>query len=651
MSANENARILKLGPGSMIAGRFEVVERLGAGGMGIVYKGIDHSLNNQIVALKILNPFLSQNEVVLKRFMNEVLVARSLSHPNIIRIHDIGNTEDGFAYISMEYVDGKSLSDVIMPQGEDSSSDGIALDFNDALSYLFQILNGVAYAHEKGVIHRDLKPANVMISKSGEVKLADFGTARVLGEQTGLTQDGQSVGTPDYMSPEQIRGEGADYRSDIYSLGIIAYQLVTGRKPFIADSPVAVAFKHINDPFPFFANEEIGIPKWFEAIIHKATAKRKEDRFASAEQFAFALAEQVPELSPYAKTSHVGLPTFHNIETQGSLGSSSTTKFTIGIRRSPTWVMNNSEQAGEEGIQAQKVSLQTRTLPWALILIGASLAICVGIIIFFLVRPISSAPVAAVEPTIQPQTSPTLTPDSRTALEKELLTRSSEIIKPSPTETPKEEISPTPVPPKIDESLDEAKPQESEVKVTTQPETQKPVEEPTPVPIVRPTATPRPKAERPVEDKKLKEPELASAAEDDLQSRFGKVNKITKDSVDAPDVINVKPQVPVKKKGEINLLGAHSEVYRGSIVVDGASKRMALELVVQGDRVTGLADVAGHETFEVSGGIYPRGVSFTLKNPTITLNLTGTKRGSLLRGTFTTAGSGKIGKWEVSMAN
>ena len=116
----------------MIAGRFEVVERIGAGGMGIVYKGIDHSLNNQVVALKILNPFLSQNEVILKRFMNEVLVARSLSHPNIIRIHDIGNTEDNFAYISMEYVDGKSLSEIIMPQGEESSGEGLALDFDEA---------------------------------------------------------------------------------------------------------------------------------------------------------------------------------------------------------------------------------------------------------------------------------------------------------------------------------------------------------------------------------------------------------------------------------------------------------------------------------------------------------------------------------------
>lgn len=279
-------------PGALIAKRFEICDRLGAGGVGMVFRAIDHELDGEVVALKLLHPHLAQDENVFRRFRNEVLVARSLSHPNIVRTHDMGRAEAGFSYISMEYVDGQSLKDKLT-----SGDKPRGLPFEDAVAVLYQIISGVAYAHGKGVIHRDLKPANVMISSKGEVKLADFGTARIVGGDTSLTQTGQVIGTPDYMSPEQIRGEQLDHGCDIYSLGIVAYELVVGARPFVADSAVAVAFKHLNDPIPEFANAQNGIPLWYDQVVRKATAKRKEDRFSSAMEFAAALLESVPKLS------------------------------------------------------------------------------------------------------------------------------------------------------------------------------------------------------------------------------------------------------------------------------------------------------------------------------------------------------------------
>lgn len=290
--------MLSIAPGSIVANRYEVVEQIGAGGMGLVYKVIDKHLNDEVVALKLLHPHLAQDEEVFARFRNEVLVARSLSHPNIVRIHDMGRAEQGFSYISMEFVDGYSLSERITGKVTDKDGEPFEpLSFDDALGVLYQILSGVAYAHDKDIIHRDLKPANVMVSRGGEIKLADFGTARILGITRGLTQTGQAIGTPDYMSPEQIQGKTLDAASDIYALGIIAYELAVGQKPFNADTSVAIAYKHLHEPIPPFADEAKGIPEWFEKVVRVATAKDKADRYSSAYEFARALAEQKPELS------------------------------------------------------------------------------------------------------------------------------------------------------------------------------------------------------------------------------------------------------------------------------------------------------------------------------------------------------------------
>ncbi len=282
-------------PGTVIAGRYEIHERLGAGGVGMVYRALDRDLD-EMIALKLLLPHLAQDENVFRRFRNEVLVARALSHPNIVRTHDMGRAEAGYSYISMEFVDGVSLKDKLVRRTE-SGEVQPSLSFEEALAILYQVISGVSYAHGRGVIHRDLKPANVLISKAGEVKLADFGTARIMGMDTTLTQTGQVIGTPDYMSPEQIRGEQLDPSCDIYALGIMAYELVTGQRPFMAESAVAVAFKHLNDPIPNFASAERGIPLWFQEVVAKATAKKKSDRFHSVMEFAATLLDYAPQLS------------------------------------------------------------------------------------------------------------------------------------------------------------------------------------------------------------------------------------------------------------------------------------------------------------------------------------------------------------------
>ncbi|MCB0324893.1 MAG: serine/threonine protein kinase [Bdellovibrionales bacterium] len=264
-----------ISPGEVLAERYEVVSRLGEGGMGVVFHAVDRQLDNQPLAIKVLHPRYTQDPEVFTRFRNEVLVSRNLAHPNIVRIYDFGQTPDKLCYISMEYVQGSSLNDRI------EASRGLCCQ--DAISILRQIVDGVSYAHRQGVVHRDLKPANIMITKDDTVKLADFGTARVVKADTTLTQTGKIIGTPGYISPEQIRGERGSATSDIYALGIIAYELVTGRLPYQADSFVELAMKQLSEPIPSLP-PELGIPAWYEALVHRCAAGDRKRRFDTVDE-------------------------------------------------------------------------------------------------------------------------------------------------------------------------------------------------------------------------------------------------------------------------------------------------------------------------------------------------------------------------------
>lgn len=332
-----------LEPGSVLANRFEIQERVGSGGMGLVYRATDRELNDE-VALKLLHEHLQQDESIFRRFRNEVLVARSLSHPNIVRTHDIGTIENGPSYISMEFVRGKSLREFLEERSAESSLRE-ASDFEETLPVLIQILAGISYAHGKGIIHRDLKPANVIISDSGEVKLADFGTARIIGMDTSITRTGQVVGTPDYMSPEQIRGEKLDPRSDIYSLGIIAYELIVGAKAFSADSPVAVAFKHLNEPIPETLAQVPGVPLWYDKIVRKATAKDREERYDSAAAFAQEILQQVPQLA--LQTGFFSIDGSHRFKAKKDVEPVSEDEVTINVQAPSSSGFELGEQSSQ----------------------------------------------------------------------------------------------------------------------------------------------------------------------------------------------------------------------------------------------------------------------------------------------------------------
>ncbi|MCB0344230.1 MAG: protein kinase [Bdellovibrionales bacterium] len=276
-------------PGTRIARRYEIQKHLGAGGMGIVVQAIDRALDNEAIALKFLYPHLVKDQVLFARFRNEVLLTRRLAHPNIVSLYDFGRSEGGYFFISMEYIEGQNLRKRIHDRKKDR------LKFGEVVKILHDIASGLAHAHSRGVIHRDLKPDNILISDFGEVKVMDFGLARSLWIDKGLTETGNAVGTPQYMAPEQIRGDDLDVRCDIYSLGIMAYEMVTGDTPFNAEGWYELAAQHLREPIPSFATKENGIPEWYEEMVFKCCEKDRSKRYASVMEFLEVLNEYKEE--------------------------------------------------------------------------------------------------------------------------------------------------------------------------------------------------------------------------------------------------------------------------------------------------------------------------------------------------------------------
>lgn len=264
--------------GSLIADRYEVIKRVGSGAMGIVLQVRDRTLENETVALKLLYPHLVKDGVVFARFRNEVLIARRLSHPNIVRTYDFGSAGAGYYFISMEFIEGRSLKGLIKHQR------GSSMLFAEVLRILYELGQGINHAHRQGIVHRDLKPDNVLISDTGDVKITDFGLARLIYVDKGYTRTGETVGTPCYMAPEQIKGEEVDARADIYALGILAYEMVSGNLPFYDESWFVLAKKHMQEPLPEFP-KELDVPKWFSDFVKVSTAKDRDDRFPNAEEW------------------------------------------------------------------------------------------------------------------------------------------------------------------------------------------------------------------------------------------------------------------------------------------------------------------------------------------------------------------------------
>jgi serine/threonine-protein kinase len=265
--------------GQLFAGRYEIQSVLGMGGMGVVYKAHDRDLDD-VVAIKTLkSDALSADPTLLDRFKQEIRLARRITHPNILRTHDLGEA-NGLRYLSMEFVKGITLKGMV-------DQDQL-IPTPVALRIAKQICAGLAAAHEVGVIHRDIKPQNIIIETTGGLKVMDFGIARLTQERS-MTATGTVVGTPDYMSPEQARGGDLDFRSDIYSTGVVLYELFTGMLPFEGDTPLAVVLKHVEEkpPSPQAKNPRID-PK-IAAIILKCMQKDPSDRFQTVNQLYEAL--------------------------------------------------------------------------------------------------------------------------------------------------------------------------------------------------------------------------------------------------------------------------------------------------------------------------------------------------------------------------
>ena len=253
--------------GRLFAGRYEVIEELGSGGMGKVYKVYDTKIQ-EIVALKIIRPEIASRPKTLARFREEIRLARKISHKNICRMHDL-NEAEGISFFTMEYVPGEDLKRIIRMVGR--------LHVGLAISIASQVCAGLAEAHRLGIIHRDLKPKNILIDYDGNVRIMDFGLARSL-EEKGITGGSVMLGTAEYMSPEQAEGEKADNRSDIDSLGVILFEMVTGQTPFEGDSALSIALKHKSEPPPDPGKLNAAIPERLRKIILKCLEKTPEKR-------------------------------------------------------------------------------------------------------------------------------------------------------------------------------------------------------------------------------------------------------------------------------------------------------------------------------------------------------------------------------------
>src|SRR6187397_2858239 len=260
-------------------GKYEIRRELGRGAMGVVYEAYDPMIK-RIVALKTIrvDQLVGENaESVIARFRREAQAAGRLNHPNIVSIYDIGE-ETGTWYIAMEYVQGRELKDYFEANERFSPADIVKI--------MTQILDALGYSHKLGVIHRDIKPANVILLTGGGVKVADFGIAHI--ESSNMTQVGTVMGTPSYMSPEQIMGLPIDGRSDLFSAGVILYQFLTGERPFSGSSTVTMHKVLEEDPLPP-SRFNLQVPGTMDAIVRKALAKRPDERYQTAEEFAAAL--------------------------------------------------------------------------------------------------------------------------------------------------------------------------------------------------------------------------------------------------------------------------------------------------------------------------------------------------------------------------
>ncbi|MBR6045292.1 MAG: Stk1 family PASTA domain-containing Ser/Thr kinase [Ruminococcus sp.] len=341
--------------GRKLDGRYEIIELIGVGGMADVYKATD-VMENRTVAVKILKAEYSENEEFVRRFRNESKAIAVLSHPNIVKIYDVGFTDE-IQFIVMEYIDGITLKELLEQQG--------VLRWKDALKFVVQILKALQHAHDKGIVHRDIKPQNIMLFPDGTIKVMDFGIAR-FSRIDGKTLSDKTIGSVHYISPEQAKGEMTDERSDIYSVGVMLYEMLTGRKPFDGENPVAIAVKHMQEtPIP---PREImpSIPESLEEIVLHAMERSPARRYQSA-------AEMINDISSFKVNPSI----VFGYKNTASVDDAASTKFFKPVA-------DEYEEEAEEAEEEEKK--RSYIIPILLAVTVAVVLIAAGVIAYTVIK-------------------------------------------------------------------------------------------------------------------------------------------------------------------------------------------------------------------------------------------------------------------------
>jgi eukaryotic-like serine/threonine-protein kinase len=413
--------------GRTLSGRYRIDAMLGQGGMSAVYKSTDPNLK-RVVAIKLIHPHLSTDPSFVQRFESEASAVASLRHSNIVQVYDFNN-DNGVYYMVLEFIPGETLQDRLKRLVEA----GRQLPIEEAIKFTIDICDAVGYAHQRGMVHRDIKPANIMLDVQGQAILMDFGIVKILGGDS-HTSTGAVVGTARYMSPELIRGEVADHRSDLYSLGVTLYEMLSGRPPFMADSAMTLMMMHLNDPIPNVRGFRQDVPAEMVRILERCLAKDRSERYQSAAELSADLRRALMNLG---QETTVSPPEVQQSQTFAStLDSTSTSVKTTGPRPVPLPV------ATPTGSEPLSRPVPSRRPLW---LIGAGLAVIaclsVGIILGrAMLQGFVSAP---PEPT---QTLAVATDTTAPSEEPVAIVLATETIAATelPTETASPTLSPTP---------------------------------------------------------------------------------------------------------------------------------------------------------------------------------------------------------------
>ncbi len=368
--------------GKLLDNRYEILEIIGTGGMARVYKARCHRLN-RLVAIKILREDLAQDAEFRRRFHDESQAVAMLSHPNIVTVYDVSRSSE-LEYIVMELIDGITLKQYMQKKGN-------KLNWREALHFITQIVKALGHAHSRGIIHRDIKPHNVMVLRDGSVKVADFGIARVAsGGHSTLTQE--ALGSVHYISPEQARGSHIDARSDLYSAGVVLYEMITGRLPFEGDTPVSVAIQHINS-IPLSPREiDPSIPEALEAITMKAMAPNPDNRYSSAD-------EMLADLEEFRKNPNINFD--YNVsdfmpeeEPDDDKTRIRTTGSAVSREPRPRTHSQSQRSSGRRSRRyeedEEEEERHSHSSPWMIVGIVAAILVFLVGVVFFMTRVLSS---------------------------------------------------------------------------------------------------------------------------------------------------------------------------------------------------------------------------------------------------------------------